>query len=572
MQIEEIFKFNKMDNMWVPKLILGDVRKVLPHLPDNFIDCVITSPPYWMQRDYKHPDQIGREGTPEEYVKTIADIFELIRPKLKRTSTIFLNIGYKYLHERLILIPEMIALEMERRRFILRNKIIWWKPNAMPTPTRNRLNNVYESVLFFIRDDGKEVYYFNLEEVSPKSRTLDHYADLLSIAPQELLGVRAIDPISGRETKEGKVIGVRYTQTKILEVLIQWNDGTQEWLPFGDPLKNYPEKISFSCPKCGAPMNEWDIRLSLANLGKMICPECDSLLCSDPETFPIPLLPSPHENAQEIKEIMDSTVKTKKYVTKIPRNSKFVKAGLDEILMASPAGRVAVQGEYISIKRRWDIPQLLIAKFLRYWRNLKRISIEDIDRELGYSYTAGHWFRLDSGWWGKGGSIPRPSDWNHLKKLLSFNDIYDKIVTERVAVLQTVKPHEAGKNPGDVQEVTLEEILEDIKKNYEITKEAGDIWKIKLEPYPEAHFSIFPTKLVETAMRMGCPPRGVVLDPFAGSGTVGEVAMKLNRRAILIELIPEFADLIRKRCGGKVEIMSYEDLVTERDSQGARIC
>jgi DNA modification methylase len=60
---------------------------------------------------------------------------------------------------------------------------------------------------------------------------------------------------------------------------------------------------------------------------------------------------------------------------------------------------------------------------------------------------------------------------------------------------------------------------------------------------------------------MGCPPRGVVLDPFAGSGTVGEVAMRLNRRAILIELIPEFADLIRKRCGGKVEIISYEDLV-----------
>jgi len=82
-----------------------------------------------------------------------------------------------------------------------------------------------------------------------------------------------------------------------------------------------------------------------------------------------------------------------------------------------------------------------------------------------------------------------------------------------------------------------------------------------LEPYPEAHFSIFPTKLVEMAMRVGCPPRGVVLDPFAGSGTVGEVAIKLNRKAILIELISEFASLIRKRCGGKVEIINYEDLI-----------
>ena len=559
-KIEKIFRFNKIDNSWVPKLILGDVREVLPRLPDNFIDCVITSPPYWMQRDYGHPDQIGREGTPEEYVKTIADIFELIRPKLKRTATIFLNVGYKYLNERLILIPEMIALEMERRGFSLRNKIIWWKPNAMPTPARNRLNNVYEPVLFFIRDDGKEVYYFNLEEISPKSRTLDHYANLFSFTPQELIGVRAIDSLSGRETKEGKVIGVRFTQKKILEVLIQWEDGA-EWLPFGDPLKNYPERISFSCPECGASINEWDIRLSFANLGEMICPECGALLCSDPETFPIPSFPnSPYEGPQEIKEIIDPSVKIKNMSQKIPRNSKFVRAELDKILTASPAGRLAVQGEYISIKRRWEAPQPLIAKFLRYWRNLKRVSIEDIDRELGYSYTAGHWFRLDFGWWGKGGSVPRPGDWGRLKKLLGFNDIYDKLVTERVAVLQTVKPHETGKNPGDVQGIELEEILEDFKRNYEIMGEAGDIWKIKLEPYPEAHFSIFPTKLVETAMRMGCPPRGVVLDPFAGSGTVGEVAMRLNRKAILIELIPEFADLIRKRCGGKVEIISYEDL------------
>jgi DNA modification methylase len=565
--IEKIFEFNKIDNSWIPKIILGDVRKVIPHLPNNFIDCVITSPPYWMQRDYRHPDQIGREKTPEEYVKTIANIFELIRPKLKRTATVFLNVGYKYLHEHLILIPEMIALEMEKKQFILKNKIIWWKPNAMPTPARNRLNNIYEPVLFFIRDDGKEVYYFNLEEISPKSRTLDHYTNLLSVMPQELLGVRAIDPISERETKEGKVIGVRFTQTKILEVLIQWNDGTQEWLPFGDPLKNYPEKISFSCPKCKALINEWDIKLSFANLGEMICPECKALLCSDAETFPIPSYPhSSYENSQEIKEIINPTIKTKKYVTKIPRSSKFVKAGLNEILMASPAGRLAIQGEYISIKRRWEIPQLLIAKFLKYWRSFKGISIEDIDKELGYSYTAGHWFRLDFGWWGKGGSVPRPIDWRRLKKLLGFNDIYDKLVIERVAVLQTVKPHEIGKNPGDVQEMTVEEILEDIKRNYEITKETGDIWKITLEPYPEAHFSVFPTKLVETAMRMGCPPRGVVLDPFAGSGTVGEVAIKLNRKAILIELIPEFVDLIRKRCRGKVEIISYEDLVAVRNN------
>jgi hypothetical protein len=87
-------------------------------------------------------------------------------------------------------------------------------------------------------------------------------------------------------------------------------------------------------------------------------------------------------------------------------------------------GRLAIVCEYLTIKRRWDAPQLLIALYLKYWRNLRGISIEEIDKKIGYSYTAGHWFRLDFGWWGKGGSIPRPTDWIKLKDLLKFDGLY----------------------------------------------------------------------------------------------------------------------------------------------------
>lgn len=51
---ENIWVFNKIGESWIPKVILGDVREVAKLLPNDFIDCVITSPPYWMQRDYKH--------------------------------------------------------------------------------------------------------------------------------------------------------------------------------------------------------------------------------------------------------------------------------------------------------------------------------------------------------------------------------------------------------------------------------------------------------------------------------------------------------------------------------------
>jgi DNA modification methylase len=534
---KKIWQFQRVGDSWIPKVVLGDIRKIARHIPNNFIDCVITSPPYWMQRDYKHPDQIGREKTPEEYVKEIAKVFENLRPKLKKTATVFLNVGYKYWGGELILIPEMIALEMKGRGFTLKNKIIWWKPNAMPTPARDRLNDIYEPVLFFIRDDGKEVHYFNLEEISQKSKTLEHYTQLLSIPPKNLLGAKVADPVSERQTKEGKVIGIRFISTKPIEVLIRWENDTEEWVRFGDPLKSYPERVGFICPLCKASISEWDIRLSLANSRKMTCPECESTLCINPETFPIPQCVNViNQQKNEVHEIIDPFVKVKKYITKAPKSSKFVKAGMEEIFMASPAGRLAIQGEYLTIKRRWDVPQLLVAKFLKYWRSRKRIPIEIIDKELGYSYTAGHWFRLDFGWWGKGGSIPRPTDWIRLKKLLEFTDVYNRLVTDKVAVLQTVKPHEEGRNPGDV-------------------------WEIMLEPYPEAHFSIFPTKLVETAVKVGCPPKGVVLDPFAGSGTVGEVAIKLHRKAVLVELIPEFLELIKKRCQGRIEVIHLKKLM-----------
>lgn len=530
--IHRIKEFKKLGDSWVPKVMLGDVRKVVENLPDNFIDCVITSPPYWMQRDYKHPNQIGKEEKPDEYVQEIASVFEKLRPKLKKTATIFLNVGYKYLKRELILIPEMIALEMKKRGFALKNKIIWWKPNAMPTPARNRFNDMYEPVLFFTRDDGREVHYFDLEEVSRKPKTLDDYADLLSIGPKKLVGAKVVDPLSTRDTREGKAVGVRFISNNPIEVYIMWDDNTKEWKPFGDPLKSFPQRVSFTCPLCSGNLHYWNVILSFANLEKIVCPECQENLCTDSETFPIPEFGDGIKQMKgEIRELINLQAKEKKYITKVPKSSKFLKAKMKEISMASPAGRLAVKGEYLTIKRRWDAPQLLIAEYLRYWREHSKITIENIDKELGYSYTAGHWFRRDSGRWGRGGSIPRPSDWIRLRELLKFDDIYDRFATETVAVLQTVKPHEDGRNPGDV-------------------------WEIMLEQYSGTHFSIFPTGLVEIAMKSGCPRGGLVLDPFAGSGTVGEVAIKLGRKAILVELILEFLELMKKRCRNRIEVYS----------------
>ncbi|KKL69769.1 hypothetical protein LCGC14_2111590 [marine sediment metagenome] len=73
------------------------------------------------------------------------------------------------------------------------------------------------------------------------------------------------------------------------------------------------------------------------------------------------------------------------------------------------------------------------------------------------------------------------------------------------------------------------------------------VWNIATQPYPDAHFATFPEKLVEPCILAGCLEGGTVLDPFAGSGTVGVVAQRLERNATLIDAKPEYCELARER-------------------------
>ena len=76
--------------------------------------------------------------------------------------------------------------------------------------------------------------------------------------------------------------------------------------------------------------------------------------------------------------------------------------------------------------RKHKIDQHEICDYLKYWRNLSGWSTKRIDEHFGYAHTAGHWFRKDN----NSGSIPNPSDWWELKKILGFDDKYDLAVTE----------------------------------------------------------------------------------------------------------------------------------------------
>ncbi|GAA5542447.1 hypothetical protein Brsp02_03075 [Brucella sp. NBRC 113783] len=73
------------------------------------------------------------------------------------------------------------------------------------------------------------------------------------------------------------------------------------------------------------------------------------------------------------------------------------------------------------------------------------------------------------------------------------------------------------------------------------------VWNIATRGFSDAHFATFPPELAERCILAGCPKDGIVLDPFGGAGTTALVAARRNRRAILIELNPEYADIAKRR-------------------------
>jgi DNA modification methylase len=95
---------------------------------------------------------------------------------------------------------------------------------------------------------------------------------------------------------------------------------------------------------------------------------------------------------------------------------------------------------------------------------------------------------------------------------------------------------------------------ENVRSGKNNGKNPGDVWEINTVPFKGAHFAVFPPDLVEPMIKAGCPPDGIVLDPFSGSGTTCRVARKLGRYFIGIDLNPEYVNMAE----GRVKTDNYK--------------
>lgn len=143
-------------------LYCGDAKAVLATLPDESVDCIIGSPPYFSVRDYGVGGQIGLESTVDEYLRNLCSTYGEAKRVLKRSGSCWVVIGDLYIDKNLVLLPARFALGMQAGGWILRNDVIWRKTRCLPHPVKDRLISTHEHVFHFVRS---REYYYDLDSI-----------------------------------------------------------------------------------------------------------------------------------------------------------------------------------------------------------------------------------------------------------------------------------------------------------------------------------------------------------------------------------------------------------------------
>ena len=219
------------------EILNGDCIEMMRGLPDQSVNCCVTSPPYFGLRDYGHARQIGLEQTPDAFVQKLVEVFREVKRVLRDDGTLWLNLGDSYVskptgslgnftgakhgfgsnhahqeaalqrpdksgfgipEKNLIGIPWRVAFALQADGWYLRQDIIWHKPNPMPESVRDRCTKAHEYI-FLLSKSPK--YYFDSEAIKEKASESTNQRDRYArtgYAKENRDGfVNHLDPSSG---------------------------------------------------------------------------------------------------------------------------------------------------------------------------------------------------------------------------------------------------------------------------------------------------------------------------------------------------------------------------------------
>ena len=254
-------------------------------IPDESVDCVVTSPPYYGLRDYGIDGQIGLEESPEEYVNTMVKVFREVWRVLKPTGSVWLNLGDSYYNYRpgngakypkqsvsntrqdlptnsskrankleglkekdLVGIPWKVAFALQADGWYLRSDIIWSKPNPMPESVHDRPTKAHEYI-FLLTKSPK--YYYDadaIREITGKEASWDNYGGKGMIDHPTGPGRKQIDLTMGTSQKKAMPYISHPNGRNKRSV---WTINTQ---PYSEAhFATFPEKLIEPCILAGCP-------------------------------------------------------------------------------------------------------------------------------------------------------------------------------------------------------------------------------------------------------------------------------------------------------------------------------
>lgn len=229
-------------------IYIGDCLQSLKAMPDGCVQTCVTSPPYFGLRDYGVDGQLGLEQTPDEFVAALVAVFSEVKRVLRDDGTLWLNLGDSYgAGKQLLGTPWRTALALQADGWVLRQDIIWHKPNPMPESVRDRCTKAHEYIFLLSKSDR---YFFDAAAIKEASVSDDR-------RPSALKRSRAF----GYTTKDKTIKGYADKPNEVsrTDTAPDTRNKRSVWTVTTKPYKGahfatFPQALIEPCILAGAPV------------------------------------------------------------------------------------------------------------------------------------------------------------------------------------------------------------------------------------------------------------------------------------------------------------------------------